>query len=717
MKMSNSDIDFKDQGLEKEDSVFDMNRRKFFKIFGSGLAITFVLSDAFGITEEILEEGILDKVPTEKVGAWLHIGEDNIITVYTGKVEVGQNIRTSLAQLVAEELQVPIASIKMVMGDTDLTPYDAGTFGSRTTPYMGPQLRKAAATAREALVDMAAKAWKRDLWSISMENGKLVDQQTKKTLTYGQLTKGKQLLIDISNDVELSSPQQWTVAGKSIPKVNGRDIVSGKHEFVSDLKLPGMVYAKVLRPPSYGSTLKSLDDKAASSMNGVKVVREGDFVAVVAVSLNVANKALASLKAEWNIKGNQPSRDEIFKFFKDNAGEAGKGRGNNDVGNMEKGRREADHSVSASFNIEYIAHVPMEPRAALAEFKDGKLTVWTGTQRPFGVQEELSNKFKMPKEKIRVIMPDTGSAYGGKHSGEAALEAAQIALAVNRPVKLVWTREEEFKWAYFRPGGLIEVNAGVKKNGTISFWEFQNYNSGSSGIRMPYEALNQKVQFIPVESPIRQGSYRGLASTANIFAIESIMDDLAYSINMDPLEFRLKNLQDPRLKAVFEAAAKSFGWGKNKPAEGIGYGIGGGTEKGGYVACCAEVSVNSSGEVKVIRLVNAFECGTVVNPDHLEDQVLGSIVQGLGGALFEAVDFKNGRILNPKFAQYRVPRFKDMPKIEMIQINRTDLPSAGAGETPIVGVAPAIRNAIANATGIRLKKLPLVPDGMPISMR
>ena len=260
---------------------------------------------------------------------------------------------------------------------------------------------------------------------------------------------------------------------------------------------------------------------------------------------------------------------------------------------------------------------------------------------------------------------------------------------------------------------MIEVSSGVKKDGTLTAWEFHNYNSGGSGINTQYEVPNQLIQHHPSKTPLKQGSYRALASTANVFVRESHMSDMARQLEMDELDFRMKNLQDARLRAVFEAAAKAFGWGKVKPAPGHGFGIGGGFEKGGYVAACAEVAVNrTSGEVTVVRLTEAFECGAIINPEHLESQILGSIVQGLGGALFEAIDFADGKILNPNLTRYRVPRFKDMPKIEIVMLDRKDLPSAGAGEAPIVGAAPAIRNAIVAATGIELKTLPLVPNGL-----
>lgn len=276
------------------------------------------------------------------------------------------------------------------------------------------------------------------------------------------------------------------------------------------------------------------------------------------------------------------------------------------------------------------------------------------------------------------------------------------------------TREEEFTWAYFRPAGVIDIKSGVRADGTFAFWEFDNYASGPAAIQTPYKVENRRIEFHPADSPLRTGSYRGLAATANHFARESHMDELAHALAMDPLSFRLKNLDNDRLRAVFEAAANKFGWARAKSSSTRGFGIAGGVEKGGYVATCAEVEV-TNGAVRVRRVVEAFECGAVVNPNGLKNQVSGAIMQGIGGALFEAVNIENGRITNPHFAEYRVPRFSDAPQIEVELVDRKDLPSAGAGETPIVGIAPAIANAIFAATGIRLRSLPLVPRGLKSS--
>ncbi|MGH9570508.1 MAG: xanthine dehydrogenase family protein molybdopterin-binding subunit, partial [Candidatus Angelobacter sp.] len=389
---------------------------------------------------------------------------------------------------------------------------------------------------------------------------------------------------------------------------------------------------------------------------------------------------------------------------------------NHESGSVADGMKSAGKTLAQTYTVAYIQHAPLEPRAAVAEWQGGKLTVWTGTQRPFAVKEQLAEAFHLSPDQVRVMVPDTGAAYGGKHTGECAVEAARLAKAAGRPVRLVWTREEEFTWAYFRPAGVIDVKSGIAADGTLVAWEYHNYNSGPAAIDTPYHVANKKIEFHPTENPpLRQGSYRGLAATANFFSRESHMDELAHLANMDPLQFRLKNLTDPRLRAVFETAAQRFGWGKQAASAGRGFGMGGGFEKGGYVAACAEVAIDrqaSPDQVRIVRVVQAFDCGAVVNPDGLRNQIAGAVTQGLGGALFEAVHFENGQVLNPHFRDYRVPRFRDLPKIEVELIDRKDQPPMGAGEAPIMALAPAVANAIFNATGQRLRSLPLVPKGI-----
>ena len=691
---------------------FQLDRRDFLRVFGGGLLVCMA---AKGVLAQESGRGFGAHDLPREIGAWIHIAADGKVTVYTGKIECGQNIRTSLAQVVAEELMLPFDAITMVMGDTDLTPWDAGTFGSQTTPNMGPILRRMASAARRTMVETAAKQWDCPPESLTVANGNITDPETHKSMSYGDVTRGEKLVTTVPADIQLIAPKDWKLAGTVVAKAQGRDFVTGRHEYPSDIRLPGMVYGKVLRPDRFNATLVSFDTAAAEKIPGVKLVRDGDFLGVVAPDYYSAEKAIDAIKATWKVPA-QPSNENLWEYLKANL-EAGRSEPKPNP-NMAANRQAFDSAevkLSRRYTTQYIAHAPLEPRAAVAKWDEsGKLTVWTGTQRPFGVRDELAAAFKLPLSLVRVIQPDMGSGYGGKHTGETAIEAARLAKAAGAPVRLVWSREEEFTWAYLRPAALMELKAGVQRDGTITAWEHHNFNSGNAGLASPYNLPAQVVQYHPVNSPLRQGSYRGLASTANHFARESFMDELAHAIAMDPLAFRLKNLTDKRLIAVLNAAAEKFGWAQAKSTPERGFGIGCGQEKGGWVATFTEVAIDSAKKVHIVRVTQAWESGAVINPDGLRNQNMGAIVQGIGGALFEAMQFKDGRILNPHFADYRLPRFMDTPEVDIILLDPKDIAPAGAGETGLVGLAPAVGNAIFAATGSRLRNMPMAPtDKVP----
>lgn len=691
---------------------FALGRRDFFKIFGAGLAVFAVAKDVSGMQETAPgPHGFHNEELPKEIGAWLHIGEDGTVTGFAGKAEIGQNVRTSLAQTIADELGVAFASVRMVLADTALTPFDAGTFGSRTTPTITPQLRKVAAAARRLLVAKAAKQWNVPTEKLVAGDGKVSDPASGKSLSYAELARediGAQI-PPVEDAIKPAS--QWTIAGKPIPKADAREFVTGGHRYTTDLRPEGMLYGKILRPPSFGATLISYDNSIVKEWSDVVLVRDGDFVGAAAPTVARAEAALAGLRVEWK-EVPQISDQEIFSYLKKNAQPSAEARFRQAKGSVEEGLAAAAHKLDASYAVAYIAHAPLEPRAAVAQWANGKLTVWMGTQRPFAVRDDLADIFHVPERNVRVIVPDTGSAYGGKHTSDAGLEAGRLARAANgRPVKLVWTREEEFTWAYFRPAGVIDVKGGIAADGKLTAWEFHNYHSGTSGIATPYAVANQVTEYHQVPLVLRSGSYRGLAATANHFARETHMDSLAHAASLDPIEFRLRNLTDPRMRAVLETGAKTFGWPRKKSSEGQGFGVAAGYEKGSYVATFAEIFVDrAKNSVTVKKLVEVFECGAIVNPDGLRNQVVGAMIQGLGGALFESIQFEKGRISNSHFSSYRVPRFKDVPEIEAILLDRKDIPSAGAGETPIMAIAPSIGNAFFDATKIRLTKLPLHPE-------
>lgn len=693
---------------------FELDRREFLGAAGAGLLIT--VSGTVGCQREgAAEEGVA--APSR-----LHIANDGAITVMTGKVEVGQGSRTQLTQAAAEELRVPVDSLRLVMADTDRVPDDGSTAGSRTTPRTVPEVRKAAAAARQMLIRTAAESWGVSAEGLQVQAGAVSHPEGQQKLTYAELASSDRLTaIDAGqtpDDITLTRVEHWQVLGHPVPSVGGRDIVTGAHRFPSDIVRPGMLYGKVLRAPSYGATLTEIDLSAAEKIKEVSVVRDRDFVGCAAPTSRQAQQALDALAqtAGWKTS-DHPSSRELFSYLKQHAVTKGEGRSGprrRAKGSVQEGFAAAKRTLSATYQAPYIQHAPMEPRAAVAEWKDGKLTVWTGTQRPNGVHRQLVETFRLPEGKVRVIVPDTGGGFGGKHTGEVAIEAARLAKEAGQPVSLRWTREEEFMWAYCRPAGLFEVRAGMDDDGAITAWEFTNYNAGTAAIESPYNIPHTALQYFPSASPIREGSYRGIAATTNNYAREAFMDELAAAAKLDPLEFRLRNLDDSRLEAVLRTAAERFGWReKRQRRPNVGVGLAGSSEKGSYVAACVEVEVDRSrGSVRVLRIVEAFECGAIQNPGNLKAQVEGAIIQGLGGALTEEMRFEDGRLLNGSFARYRVPRFEDIPPIETILIDRKDLPSVGGGETPIIAIAPAIANAVFDATGVRVHSLPVTGEAL-----
>ena len=666
---------------------FEVRRREFLGILGGGLLVAAAVP---AVAQQESGRGGQARGQANDLAAWLHIDQQGKVTVFTGKTEIGQNIRTSLAQAVADELRLPLGAITMVMADTDLVPFDQGTFGSQSTPRMSPQLARAAATAREMLIDLAVAQLQSDRATLTIANGR-VTAPDGRTLTFGELTKGQKLSGTVAADAGVTPVARWTVRGTAPKKVDGRAFVTGAHDFTPDLVRPAMLHGRIVRPSSLGATLLSVDDSGVRAINGAVVVRDGELMGVVAPTERAVKRAAEAVQAKWKPATGLPTSANVYEHLK--KGTTG-GRPSTPftAGDVGSAWTSATRTFEASYRIPYIAHVPLEPRAAVAEWSsDGKLTVWCGTQRPFGVRSELATAFRMPEERVRVIVPDTGSAYGGKHSGEHAIEAARLAKAAGKPVKLVWTRAEEFTWGYLRPAGVIDIKAGVDGSGRLIAWDFVNWNSGGSAIRTPYDIPNQHIVFRASESPLRQGSYRGLAATANHYAREMHMDAIARAVAVDAVEFRLRQLKEERMRAVLQAAAERIGW-PMPSVSGRALGIACGTEKGSYVATAAELSKAANG-FKVERLVTAFECGAIVNPDGLRHQVEGCVVQGLGGALFEAIEFRDGVIVNGSMQSYPVPRFKDVPRMEVVLLDRKDLPSAGAGETPIVCVAPAIGSA------------------------
>ena len=611
-------------------------------------------------------------------GAWLHVTSDGVVSAFTGKVDVGQDNCTALRLLVAEGLRVPLANVRLAMGDTDLCPYDMGTFGSRSMPDAGSALAKAAAFARAAL----------------------------------PVAAGERRLELVTGEPDVTRPSEWRSAGRAHVPEGMLGVVTGSRRFISDLTMPGLRYGAVLRPPVVGATLREVDSSALVDFQDAELVRTNKVTGVVADSLVRARLALANLKVEWDVP-DAPSRADLETFLRSHPVSEGAGwvrALHDELGEPDAVLAASEVRIQATYTTAYIAPAALETRAALAIWDDGRLTVWVGTQTPFGTRAQVAAELDVAEERVRVIVPPTGGGFGGKHGGGVALEAAIMAREVGAPVKVAWSRHEEFTSGTLRPAAVIDVDAAVAPDGKLTAWTFTNINSGPAAIGLAYEVANRRLEYVPSSSPLLQASYRALAATANNFARESHIDELAHRLGMDPVEFRLRNLDDARLASVLTGASERFGW---RVGAGHGQGIALGFEKGGRVATAVQVA-EFDGRLKVVRIVTAYECGAVVNPRTVLNQIEGATIMALGGALFEAIEFSAGVITNGSFSSYRVPRISDVPPIDVVLLDRPDLASAGAGETPMICVAPAIANAVFDLTGRRLRSLPLSLEGSAV---
>jgi isoquinoline 1-oxidoreductase subunit beta len=694
---------------EEADSVefdFGINRRRFVQVLGAGLVIA--VSGGPAAAQDRGARGDRGGGP-RPVATRIHIASDGAVTVLTGKIEMGQGARTELAQAAAEELRVAIGQVHLVMGDTGLVPDDGTTAGSRTTPATVPAVRQGAAAARNLLLELAAKKWDVQRDMLEVRDGRITHAASQRTLTYADLARSGEAAEafkqGIPGDITLTSVDKWRVMGTPVPRTNRRDLVTGAQRYPSDLTRAGMLYGKVLRAPSYGAKLLSVDLRPAQAMTEVVALQDGAFVGVAAPTTFLAERALRAIAetAKWEATPH-PSSREIFDYLRRGV------EGGVPKNPHSEELAQAARKLQATYHVAYVQHAPMETRVALAEWNEGKLTVWTGTQAPFGYHSELVRTFRLPNESVRVIVPDFGGGFGGKHTAEAAIEAARLARAAAKPVLLRWTREEEFSWAYFRPAAVIDVEASLDANGKLTSWHFININSGGAAVDTPYHAGKTSSRFIGSDSPLRQGSYRVLAATANNFARECFMDELAVAAGADSLDFRLDHLDNARLRAVLEEAARRFHWPERvrQKQPNVGVGLACGTEKGSYVAACVEIAIDpAQDQIAVRRVCEVFECGAIVNPDNLLAQVQGCIIMGLGPALREEMRFSGGKMRNAAFSLYLVPRFSDVPELDICLLNRPDLPSAGGGETPIIAIAPAIANAVFHATGRRVRSMPI----------
>jgi nicotinate dehydrogenase subunit B len=699
--------------LESKDgeTPSSLSRREFLKAVGGGIIIFFSTGDL--TAQERRPPGYQD-LPTD-FNAFLRVGTDGRVTCFTGKIEMGQGIITSLAQMLADELDVPLDVVNMVMGDTDLCPWDMGTFGSRTTRFFGPPLREAAAEARAILIQLASEHLQLNESQLTVKEGVVVDKNNSgNRVTYAELAKGKSIEKHLPKKPLLKNFSEFTIVGKPTLRKDSLAKVTGKARYASDIRLPGMLHAKILRPPVHGAKLKSVDTSALREDKQIKIVQERDLIAVLHLYPDVAEQALSKIKAKFDLPEAKVNAKTIFKHLLNVAPE---GEVVTQGGDIREGERVAREVFEATYLNYYVAHATIETHTALAKVEKDRATVWASTQRPFGAKEEVAQALGIPSKNVRVITPFVGGGFGGKSQNRQVLEAARLSKLTGRPVQVAWSREEEFFYDTFRPAAIVKIKSGVTEANQIAYWNFDVYFGGPRGAEQFYDIPHHRelshghYTGIPGAHPFGTGPWRAPGSNTNTFARESHIDLMAAKMAMDPLEFRLKNLSDQRMIRVLKAAAEKFGWEVSPTPSGRGFGVACATDVGAYVATMAEVGVDQeSGKVRVKRILCAQDMGLVINPEGAKIQMEGSLMMGLGYTLTEEVRFNGGKILDRNFDTYEIPRFSWLPEIETVLIENSEIPPAGGGEPPIVCMGGVIANAIFDATGARLFELPMTPE-------
>jgi len=697
------------------------NRREFLKRLGGGIIIFVSLKELLEAAETAAKKGGRPSLPSD-FNAFLKIGEDGRVTCFTGKIEMGQGAITSLPQMLAEELEAPLDSVDIVMGDTDLCPWDAGTFGSGAIRNFGQALRAAAAEAKGVLLELAAESFKVPQAQLTASDGVVFDQQNKeRRLTYGQLAKGQKIGRHLTAKAALKNPSEFKVIGKPRLHQDARDKVTGKAQYAGDIRQPGMLYAKVLKLPAHGAKLKSVDTAPAKQIAGVQVVEDGDLVAVLHELPDVAEAALGKVKAEFEPSPSILDDKNIFDHLLKAATESRVGA---EGGNLEDGRKLAVKKFETTYLNSYVAHAPIETHTALAKIENGKATVWPSTQSPFGIQGQVASALGFESQNVRVIMPFVGGGFGGKSRNLQAIEAARLAKATGKPVQVMASREDEFFHDTFRPAAVVKISSGIDAAGNMVFWDYDVFCAGERGSQQFYSVPNHRTASHDAARggtaahPFGTGAWRAPGNNTNTFARESQIDIMAAGAGIDPVEFRLKNCTNPKVIRVLKAAAERFGWTPAKAPSKRGYGVACGTDVGTYVAAIAEVEVDAKkGTVQVKRVVCAQDMGVVVNPQGARLQMEGCITMGMGYALTEEVHFKNGKVLDTNFDTYEIPRFSWVPKIETVILDTKETAPQGGGEPAIILMGALIANAIHDATGVRLFQLPMTPDRVKTALQ
>jgi CO/xanthine dehydrogenase Mo-binding subunit len=726
-----------------------ISRRNFNKALG-GIVVAFALDP-----RDVLAQGEPPRLPgslqgNRTLGAWLRINADGTATVFTGKVELGQGILTALWQIAAEELDLPLARIKIISGDTAATPNEGMTAGSQSVENSGTALRMASAEVRGILLDLAAKRLGVEAASLRIADGVITASDDRK-VSYGELAAEVDLKREATAKVAPKPPASHRIVGRSIPRLDIPAKVTGGAAFVQDMRLPNMAHGRVVRPPRPGSTLESVDEAAAKALPGVvAVVRDGSFLGVIAAREEQAVKAREALikSAKWKLGPELPDPAKLYDHLKRLPSR------DLTIGVKQAPVMAGARVLEATYTKPYMAHASIGPSCAVAQLSDGRLTVWTHSQGVFPLRAELVKALKLPAAQIRCVHVEGSGCYGHNGADDVALDAALLARAVpGRPVRLQWMRDEEFAWEPYGPAMVMQAKAALDADGKIADWQYELWSSSHSTRPMStsgtnvlaawylgepqkigeftsppqpagggdrnsvptYDFPNQKiVHHFLQEAPLRGSALRTLGAYANVFASESFMDELAAAANADPVAFRLAHMKDQRARAVIEKVAAMANWKPNERGTGTrGRGIAFSKYKtlACYVACIAEVEVDrTSGKVSVPQMWLATDSGLIINPDGLVNQIEGGAIQSASWTLHEEVLFDRNGIKSRDWASYPILTMPEAPKVHVELINRPNERPLGAGEGSQGPAVGAIANAFANATGRRLRELPFTPD-------
>lgn len=686
-------------------------RRDFFRRIGGGIVVLVALD-----APESASQPAFRGYP-EDFNAYLVIGRDSRVTVFSGKIEMGQGVLTSQAQLVAEELGVDLGAIDMVLGDTARCPWDMGTFGSLTIRMFGPALRAAAAQARLTLITLASKRLGVPAGRLVARGGVVsVEGDPSRAVSYGELSRGAAIAEVVGRKAVLRAASEFSVMGRSPPRLDGVDKVTGAAKFAADIRLPGMLHARIVRPPSHDARLERIDTSAAEAMAGVSVARVEGLVAVLHEDPEIADEAHERVKCDWKTAPSTLNPDTIFEHLM--ATPSGR-RTALDRGDLAGARASASARFESVYRKGYVAHAPIETHTALADIRDGKATIWASTQTPFPTRDLVAQRLRMKQEDVRVITPYVGGGFGGKSAGPQVVEAALLSAAMRRPVQVAFSRAEEFFYDTFDPACVVRIASALGRDGKIATWHYEVFAAGERGSELFYDIPNARVEVrgrisyeaSPSESrlhPFAVGPWRAPGANMNVFAIESQIDLMASAARQDPVAFRLKHLSNRRVIRVLEAAADKFGWTPAVAPSGRGVGVACGIDAGTCVAAIAKVEVDrGTGKVRVTRIVCAQDMGIVVNPTGATMQIEGALTMGLGYALTEELRFRGGEVLDRNFDTYALPRFSDVPTIESVLVRNDDLAPQGGGEPAITVAGAVIANAVFDATGVRHFRLPI----------